>query len=289
MGTGKRSLKRGGRQPRERVTGQTNEQEKMNEQLENAITLQPLSVGMMLQGLLTSVQRGETTPQTVEVLKGMMDLYERNEQRQSERDFAAALTELQGETIRVNATKAVDVKNGVPRYTFAPYSEIMAVVQPMLTKHGFSVTFDTKIDEQRLYSVCTLTHKGGFSRSNQFAVRFSKPPGSSEAQGDMSTKSYAKRGALCDALNITIDHDDDARMSGKPIGQALAEDLKARAKACGADEAKLLAFAGAAHYEAIPNDRYDDVDRALRRKEGLRYKRQGEGGAEPKDEKGYLF
>lgn len=206
-----------------------------------------------------------------------MDLYERNEKRESEKSFARALTELQGETIRVQATKAVDVKNGVPRYTFAPYEEIMQMVQPMLTRHGFSITFDTKVDAERLTSVCTLTHKAGHSRSNQFSVRFSKPPGCSDAQGDMSTKSYAKRGALCDALNIVVDHDDDARMIGKPIGGALALELQERVQKTQSDEIAFLKFAGVTirddgptifDYEQISDERYESLDEILRRKEG---------------------
>lgn len=233
-----------------------------------ALTTPEPSVALMLQNALNSIQSGEITGQHVEVLSRMMDLYERNEKREAEKAFASALVDLQGETIRVQATKAVDEKaDGSCRYRFAPYEEIMAIAQPMLTRHGFSITFDTEEGDSRLTSTCTLTHKGGHSRANKFAVRYGKPPGSSDAQGDMSTKSYAKRGALCDALNIIIDHDDDARMIGTPIGKALAEDLKARVQACGADEESFLKFAGAAHYEAIPDDRYEALDAMLTRKE----------------------
>lgn len=238
--------------------------------------VQQPSVGMMLHGLIESVQRGETTPQTVEVLKGMMDLYERTEARQAEKNFASALVALQGETIRVQATKAVDVKNGIPRYRFAPYEEIMAIVQPILTRHGFSITFDTTIEGDRMTSICTMTHSSGHSRTNRFAVRFTTPPGSSAAQGDMATKSYAKRGALCDALNISIDHDDDARMVGAPITQDMANEFRARVKACGANEEAFLKFAGAAHYEAIPDDRCGALDAMLTKKERGAAKHEGD-------------
>ncbi len=228
------------------------------------------SVAQMLSGALASIQSGQVTSQYADVLEKMMNLYANEEKRRAEKDFAAALVDLQGETIRVQATKAVDVKAGVPRYTFAPYEEIMAVVQPILTRHGFSITFDTKIDGDRLYSVCTLTHKAGHSRSNQFAVRFTTPPGSSSAQGDMSTKSYAKRGALCDALNISIEHDDDARMIGKPIGQALALDLEDRVRKVGADEDAFLKYAGAKTYAEISDERYPALDELLKRKEAAK-------------------
>ncbi len=235
-----------------------------------ALAVSEPSVAQMLSGALASVQGTGVSLQDAEVLGKLMDLYERTEKRQSEKEFAAALTALQGDTIRVQATKAVDVKAGVPRYTFAPYEEIMRICQPILTRHGFSVTFDTKIDGDRLYSVCTLTHKAGHSRSNQFAVRFTTPPGSSSAQGDMSTKSYAKRGALCDALNISIEHDDDARMIGTPIGQALALDLEDRVRKVGADENAFLKYAGAKTYAEISDERYPALDELLTRKEAAK-------------------
>ncbi len=233
------------------------------------------SVGMMLQGLLASVQKGETTPQTVEVLKGMMDLYERNEKRVAEMAFAEALTALQGETANVQATKAVDQKpDGTVRYRFAPYEEIMRTVKPILTRHGFSITFDTESNGDRLTSICTLMHKSGHARQNRFAVRYGKPPGSSDAQGDMSTKSYAKRGALCDALNIVINHDDDAKMIGSPIGKALADDLEARVKSCGADREAFLKYAGANSFAEIPDERWQVLDELLKRKESAKAARE---------------
>ncbi len=234
-------------------------------------TQQEPSVALMLQGALSNIQTGEITERHVDVLGKMMDLYERNEKRTAEKDFASALTDLQGETMRVQATKAVDQKSdGTCRYRFAPYETIMAAVQPMLTRHGFSITFDTEVGDNRLTSICTLMHKSGHARQNRFAVRYGKPPGSSDAQGDMATKSYAKRGALCDALNISIEHDtdgDDARGLGAPITAKQAADLRDRVEACGADEPKFLAMAGAANYESIPESKLNELHEALAKKE----------------------
>lgn len=221
------------------------------------------SVALMLQGALANIQSGAITPEHVEVLGKMMDLYERNEKRQGERDFAAALTALQGETIRVDATKKVDEKaDGSCRYKFAPYEQIMEVVQPMLTAHGFSITFDTEIssDNLRLTSICTLTHKSGHFRTNKFAVRFGKPPGSSDAQGDMSTKSYAKRGALCDALNISIDHDNDGlenvKIEGAAITQQEADELRDLVDDSGSDRQRFLDYA---HSEENTKKSFEEI------------------------------
>jgi hypothetical protein len=87
----------------------------------------------------------------------------------------------------------------------------------------------------------------------------------------MSTKSYAKRGALCDALNISIDHnDDDARLIGDSIDEATAVDLERRVKECGANEEAFLKYAKADNYESIPVSAYERLDAMLKRKESKR-------------------
>jgi hypothetical protein len=223
-------------------------------------------------GMLQKVIEAGITADNIGALEKMMDLYERNEKRIAEKEFATALTALQGETIRITATKAVDQKaDGSCRYKFAPYEEIMREVQPILTRHGFSVTFDTEAGDNRLTSICTLTHSGGHSRSNKFAVRYGKPPGSSDAQGDMSTKSYAKRGALCDALNISIEHDTDGRDDARTIGAFVTAEqaitIRELAEAVEANTEKLFRFAGSTSYETIPANRFNEVFRMLKKKE----------------------
>ncbi len=234
------------------------------------------SVALMLQGMLESVQKSKATPETVEVLKGMMDLYERDQARNAEREFNQAFAKLQSELMAVNATRQVPNKDGSVRYRFAPFEDIMAEVQPKLVANGFSVSFNSRIQEGgRIVSICTLRHVGGFSQSNEFAVRIGGgPPGSTETQADGAAKTYAKRGALCDALNIVVEHDDDARMIGQPIGSALAGDLAARVEEVGADREAFLKFAGAKEFEEISDERWPVLDELLKRKEAAKVARE---------------
>lgn len=233
------------------------------------------SIGLMLQKV---IDRGVTT-ENVAALEKLCDLYERVEAKKSERLFNEAFTKLQSELPNVAATKPVPNRDGTVRYVFAPYESIMEVVKPLLVKNGFSVSFDSRFGDGRLTVICTLAHVDGHSRKNEFAVRIGGgPPGSSETQADGAAKTYAKRGALSDALNIVVDKDDDARLIGKPIGMALAADLRDRVEAVGADEQAFLKYAGVAcknpatldDYIEIPDDRYDSLDELLKKKEGRR-------------------
>lgn len=231
------------------------------------------SVAIMLQKVID----GGITAENVAALEALVGLYDRMQARQAEKDFAKAFSDLQAKTLRVVATKAVPNKDGTVRYRYAPYEEILEQVQPFLSEHGFCVSFDSEFSEGRMTAICTLRHVSGHSQSNRFSVRIGGgPPGSTETQSDGAAKTYAKRGALADALNIVVDHDDDARMVGRPVGKAIAWELRDRVLETKSDERAFLKFAGVVpsdppareDYEKISDERFDELDAVLRRKEG---------------------
>lgn len=223
------------------------------------------SVALMLQ---TMVERG-ITGESVEAFSKLMELHERMQDRQAQRDFAVAFNALQGEMPKVKATKAVPGNNGEVRYRFAPFEEIMDQAQPFLMKHGFTVKFDNEYDaNNRVICLCKLTHISGHSETNKFAVRISPPPKSSDAQADGSSSSYAKRFALCNALNIRVEGmDDDAKLAGGPIdaetSDALCQRVALLKKKTKFDEETFFKLAGAVTYETIPQTKYELLDATL--------------------------
>lgn len=222
------------------------------------------SVALMLQKVI----EGGITADNVAALEKMCDLYERMEAKRAEKDFAAAFNALMAEMPKIQATKPVPNNDGTTRYKFAPLDEIDRQLRPVALKHGFSYSFaEGEYDAGRVTKICTVQHSSGHKRSHSFTVRVSAPPKSNDSQADASTHSYAKRGALCDSFGIIVDHDDDARMIGKPIGSALGDELEARVKGLRMNEGAFLRFAGAANYESIPDDRFDALDAMLTRKE----------------------
>jgi|ERR1017187_95962 hypothetical protein len=236
-------------------------------QKELAIINQPTDSPIL--GMLQQIVEKGITSENVTALGEMCTLYERVEAKNAEKQFAVAFNDLMGEIPQIKATKVVPNRDGTERYRFAPLEEIDAQLRPLAKKHGLTYFFSEATDSpvDKVTKICTVQHIGGYKRSNPFTVRVSAPPGSSTTQADGSTHTYAKRGALCDAFGIMIEHDDDARMVGKPIGKALAENLKKRVKDCGADEEAFLKYAGAVDYESISDDRFDALDALLARKE----------------------
>ena len=250
------------------------------------LAIQEPSVALMLQKV---IDKG-ITAENVQALDSLVGLYDRMQAKDAEKQFAKAFAELQSEMPAVAAMKPVPAKDGTIKYYYAPYEELHEQMKPLLSKHGFSVSFNTTREQGTITSICTLRHISGHSQTNQFSVRIGQgPPHATEPQADTSAKNMAKRGAFSDALNIVVDHDDDARMIGKPIGKALAEELLARVRETGSDMFAFLKFAGVnltagdqaaiidlesadqdpiEYFEQISDERYESLDEILRRKEG---------------------
>ncbi len=234
---------------------------------EQQIAVQEPSIPMLLQSMIKS----GITKDNADTMKVMMEMHERMQDRDAKRQFTEALQSLQNEMPKVKAVKPVMNKDGVTvRYHFAPYEEIMQQVQPALEKNGFSVRFNTRFDEGRMISICILTHKAGHSEPTEYSCRIgSGPPGASETQADGAAHTYAKRGALCAALNIVVEKElgEDARIIGKPITPEQADSLRARVKATKANETKFLDAAAAATFEEIKDSKFGELDALLTRRE----------------------
>lgn len=231
-------------------------------------------------GMLQAVVDKGVTKENVEAMKELVGLYERMQAKSAEQEFSKAFVQLQQEMPNIKGTEVVPNRDGSPRYKFAPYEKIMAQVQPLLVRHGFTLSFSTKYDDKRIVKMCTLRHTAGHSVTNEFAVRIgSGPPSASEAQADGAAGTYAKRMALCDCLNIVVEKDNDARLEGATISKEQATSLRLRVKQTGSDESLFLRFAQVPisdksteveivkAYESISEGIYPTLDASLRKKE----------------------
>lgn len=228
---------------------------------EAQIIKQEPSVGELMQQVIQSGM----TETSVTVMERLIAMRREIRQDEAKEAFSRDYIAMRRDMPQIQATKAVD-----NRYRFAPFEEIREQADPVLARHGFAVRFDTRVEENRLISVCILMHEGGHSERNEFACRYSKPPGTNDSQGDMATKSYAMRGAFCDCVGIVIDKDSDgsdARGLGAKITPEQAADLQHRVRSAGVDVGKFLEFADADSFENIYESAYPRLDANLKRRE----------------------
>ncbi len=238
------------------------------------------SVALMLQSLVEGVQSGKITTDNVKAIESMVGLYERMEEKKAERTFVDAFSRLQSAVKRIQAIHPVPAKDGTIKYHVAKFQEVWNEVEPHLLANGFTASFAQKYEEGlplRVTTIFILQHtESGHKTETPFTVRVGNgPPGCVDYQADGAASSYAKMRSMCGKLNIIIESgEDDARMIGKPIGAALAEDLAARVSACGADREAFLKYAGAKDFSEISDERWPVLDELLKRKESAKSARE---------------
>ena len=223
--------------------------------------------------ILSGIVRAGVTSENVSAMKEVVAMMERQEDKNAEKAFAAAFVKLQAAVKTVKALRPVTV-NGTVRYMFAPFEDLMDGVAPHLEANGFSISFSTEYSgEGRLIKTIHMMHIGGHTKTNNYAVKIGKPMGgNSEAQMETMASTTAKRGALCDALNIVVEkyqQDSDARNEGstEKISAAEADDLRRRVRDCKANEADFLKLAGVKTFDDVPQAAFHILDELLARKE----------------------
>lgn len=119
----------------------------------------------------------------------------------------AAFVAAQAELTNPHKDKTANIKAGFS-YTYADLATILDHVRPVLARHGLAVSQNvTEADGGRLAVSTTLVHDSGE------VLTFGPLVGDSgrDWQGLGSAITYARRYALCAALGIAADDDDDAQ------------------------------------------------------------------------------
>lgn len=231
----------------------------MNDELQ---VIQPPSGGLSIEQAFQAVVAGTIKAEHVAVMRELLAM-------DAERKFNAAFVSLQADLPTIVATTVIPNRGKYERF-----EDVMRVVGPLLTKHGFTVSFSQDFKENRIIETCTLSHAAGHSRANSFAVR-AGGKADSDAQADCKASTTAKRNALCNALNIVIRQDvlneeHDAGIEGDPnekITPAEADALSKRVLATKSSIPAFLKFCGAECFSEITRSRYAEADAQLKRKE----------------------
>jgi len=197
--------------------------------------------------ILQIVQRTDIDP---ERLEKFLDLQFKAEAKQAATAFQQALAGFQGDCPIIVRTKKINFtsKTGnTTKYNYSPLDEIVHVIKPILTKWGFSYTFDIKTtqDPQTNELVTKIYHSQGHSESfSYFYNNLHDDQRMNLSQRAKSAITYAKRAALENALGIvTAEDDDDARRANdNPISEAQLEEIKKLIKATKTKEADFLSF-----------------------------------------------
>lgn len=155
-------------------------------------------------------------------LEKMLDMQERLEARQAEREFNEALGRLSAKMPRVKKNGTIDLidKRGHNKgiLKFAKWEDIDKIIRPLLGEEGFTLSFNSAprtVEGGGLIVTGTLLHRDGHSRSASMPLALDTGPGRNNLQAMGSTLSYGKRYCAEMLLNIVREgEDDDGRTGG---------------------------------------------------------------------------
>lgn len=192
--------------------------------------------------LLERVIANDTiTPDKLDAMLRMRRELVDEERREQYQD---AFAELQAELPAVPKTGIVKLGNG-KTYNFGKYHEMMAALQPILSRHNFSVRFTVLPQpDGRIVVRCFLMRNGCETYGDAPPLPPDIGPGRNDAQAAGSSNTYGKRYALTNVLNLVwCDVDDDAvSVPDMTITPAQINELQDLLDHTGADCGKFLKF-----------------------------------------------
>lgn len=177
---------------------------------------------------------GEIDVEALRELRGMAkELRDEGMVQWFSRDMAAAQAEMQP------VVRAAEVKLSKPgqedkgSYKYASLENIDEMLRPIMTRYGFSVTYDRAPRPQDagggggFIVTGTLWHRSGHSITASFSLGLDSGPGRSNAQAAGSTDSYGRKYILLGFFNIVRKNEDDDGVGagGEPITQDQAARL----------------------------------------------------------------
>lgn len=183
---------------------------------------QPLALasqGEQVRSMILDLARDSTFD--VEKLRALTEMQERAEDRQAQRlfaiDMAAAQSECQAvvRNAEVKLGKEGENKGG---YKYAALEDIDDMIRPIMTRYGFSVTYDRvprQADGGGFVVTGTLWHRGGHSITASFPLPLDSGPGRGNLQAAGSTDTYGQKYILIGFFRIVRKgSDDDGAMAG---------------------------------------------------------------------------
>lgn len=158
-----------------------------------------------MQGLMEAAVRGLAP---VEHMERLIALFNTQRERMARERFFEDLASFQAECPPIaKAAQAED--EGKFLYSYARYEDITPIVQPLLTRYGFSATVRSVLLEGKVRATCYLHHRDGHTEETPFEVPIGDGTRRMSAmQKVAAAHSFARRYAYIDALNLTMRGED---------------------------------------------------------------------------------
>lgn len=238
-------------------------------------------------GFLSMLERASRDPNVdVDKMERMMAMSERLMDRRAEQEYNAAFAAMQLEMPEMPENGAIKNKAGGIQSKYVLWEDAQKILKPILTRHGFALTFSTGNDPSgRVIVKGTLRHRGGHSDSGSLTLPIDDSGSKNNVQGMGSSTSYGKRHVAFALLNITSrGEDNDAGDGARRTSLDEARKADIRRQLAAAETRK----AAESLWESVASEctKLGDVEsyRELHAEFGARFKALGRPAAAPRED-----
>lgn len=199
----------------------------------------------------------------VSKLQGVLDLKREWDRDRAAEAFAAAVTKFQSLCPQIHKGRKVQQMG----FAFASFDDVMHVAQPYLAQCGIAVSFSTESNEKGIRVTVTL-RVGTHTQDSTLDVPIPSALKVNDTQKYGAALTYAKRYALCAALNIVVtDEDSDAHgLDVETITDEQAVQIEEWIDSKNVNRDKFLNWAGVERLADLPAAKYQQAIDFLRRK-----------------------
>jgi len=239
----------------------------------NAVAVQePVSAPAVPESaaIIQVIERAAINPAVdIDKMERLLEMQERIMQRNARAAYAADLARMQPELPVIAERGGIKDRSGRVQSTYALWEDINDAIKPVLSKHGFALSFRTGQEEGRITVTGVLSHREGHSEETTMHLPIDTSGSKNSVQAVGSSISYGKRYTASALLNITSrGEDDDGKAAGgvAPISEEQVKDLQDLIIEVGADPKKFLAYLKVESLAALPADQYQRAVDALNAK-----------------------
>lgn len=222
-------------------------------------------------GLLDVIARAARDPNVdVDKMERLMQMQERVMAREAKASFTAAKIAMRAELPEITMKGHIVIRDKTDQSKilqdtpFARFEDIHIAVMPILTAHGFDLSFKNGLSVEGKVRVTTiLDHIGGHSEETYFDLPHDSSGSKNAVQAVGSSTSYAKRYGVLSILNIRVSGEDDNAVAAceKPcLSREQRDEILSRLDACQADKKKFATFLGV---DSIADILAKDYDKAI--------------------------
>lgn len=206
----------------------------------------------------------------VSMIEKMMDLQERNERREAEKAYVAAMAAFKENSPKIFKDKDVSYgsNNGgsSTAYSHASLGNVTQTVNPELAKHGLSASWDVTQDGASITVKCKVTHKLGHSESTSITGGADSSGKKNSIQAVGSTISYFQRYTLLSILGLaTHDQDNDGNQPVELLSNDQISEIIALMDEKNLAHSHMLNWLKCDSWENVPAFRYEVIKKEIKK------------------------